>query len=139
MDIETVRTKARGYIEQARQSALARAFGWTFEVQDLTVFVTLRHRRKPEHMYLLRVTFDEFPLRAPSYVFVDHGTREDTSSAWPPNVRHGQNSEICVPGIREFHEKLHKGEERYQWDHEVYKFLSTLENIHRLMEKELDR
>lgn len=136
MDIETIRAKMAAQVSQASQSAMASVFGWVFEGQDLVVYATLRHRRRPESTYLLRVVFDEFPRRAPSYVFVDHETKQMTSGAWPPNVRHGAEPlGICTPGTREFHEHWHRGDAQHPWDPERYTFLATLQGIHRLMER----
>lgn len=138
MDIETVCAKMMAQVDQARQSAMIDDFGWVFELEDLTVYVTLRHRRRPEHFYLLQVAFDEFPRRAPSYVFVDRETKQKTPDAWPPNVQHGsQPPGICTPGTREFHEHLHRGDAQYAWDPDRYSFLSTLHEIHRMMERGL--
>jgi hypothetical protein len=71
MEIKAVRAKVTAQLDMARGSALTRAHGWVFEVDDLIAYVTLQHRRRPEHVYLLSVLFDDFPRRAPSYVFVD--------------------------------------------------------------------
>lgn len=136
MDLETVRVKMTAQIDQTRHSAMAAAFGWIFEIEDLTVYVTLRHRRRSESVYLLRVSFDDFPKRAPSYVFVDRNTRQITQEGWPPGMKHSDNPpKICTPGTREFHEHLHQNDSQYPWDPERYTFLSTLSEIHRLMER----
>ena len=136
MDVETVRAKMQAQVETARTSALARAFGWSFEVDGLTVYVTLAPRRHREPVYLLRVAFDDFPSRAPSYVFVDAATKQMTDGAWPPGVRHGGPPPgICTPGTREFHEHLHRGDNQYPWDPDRYTFLSTLTEIHRMSER----
>jgi hypothetical protein len=134
MDTETVQAKMGEYIAPARDAALARACGWTIEIDR--AYVTLRHRRKPEFVYLLRVSFDEFPRRAPSYVFVDRTTKEMTAAAWPPNVKHEEALPgICTPGTREFHEKYHLNDAQYPWDPARYTFVDTLHRIQRLMEQ----
>lgn len=135
MDIETVRAKMAVQVEQARQSAMAGAFGWSFEVDDLTVYTQMRSRRRPEPVYFLRTVFDEYPRRAPSYVFVGRENREMIPEAWPPNVKHNdQLPGICTPGTREFHEKYHLNDERYPWDPSLWRFLDTLQRIHAMME-----
>ncbi len=122
-------------VEWARQSGVARAFGWVFEVDDITVHVTMRHRRRPEPVFLLRVVFEDFPRRAPSYVFVDRETKRPTDAAWPPNVKHGDPLPgICTPGTREFHEKYHLNDSQYPWDSKRFTFLATLQMIHSMME-----
>jgi len=138
MDAETVTAKMKEQVEAARASALAQAFGWRFETDGMTVHVVLAPRRRSELVYLLRVTFDDFPRRAPSYVFVDRLTGQETNEAWPPGVRHdGPPPGVCTPGTREFHEHLHRGDAQYPWDPIKYTFLSTLAEIHRLMERGL--
>lgn len=138
MDIETVRTKMMEQICQVQQSAMTRAYGWTYAVQDLMVYVVLRHRRRSGNAYLLRGSFEEFPRRAPSYVFVDPDTKEVTPAAWPPHVQHGAEPPgICTPGTREFHEHWHKNDQQYPWDAARYPFLDTLQRIHRLLEQGL--
>lgn len=134
MDVETVQTKMLAQVDQVRLSALAKAFAWALEVDGLTVYVGVRPRRLPDRPYLLRVCFDDFPERAPSYSFVDRTSRQPVESAWPPSVMHSDNG-ICTPGTREFHERLHKNDRQYPWAHEKYTFLSTLTEIHRLMER----
>lgn len=136
MDAETVRAKMLAQVDAARQSGLARAFGWRFEIDGLTVHVTLSPRRRPDLVYLLRVAFDDFPRRAPSYVFVDRATKQETETAWPPGVRHGGPPPgICTPGTREFHEHLHREDRQYPWDPDRYTFRYTLAEIHRMMER----
>jgi hypothetical protein len=136
MEIEAVRAKMTAQLDMARGSALTRAHGWVFEVDDLIVYVTLQHRRRPEHVYLLRVLFDDFPRRAPSYVFVDKKTKQLNDQAWPPNVKHGDNQlpGICTPGTREFHEKWHLNDAGYPWNPDVFTFLDTLQRIQSMME-----
>lgn len=122
-------------VKQATQSAMAPIFGWSFDTQDLVVYVTLKHRRRPEFIYLLRVSFDEFPRLAPSYIFVERETKQMSIGAWPHDVKHGAEPPgICTPGTREFHEHWHKGDAQHRWDPERYTFLSTLQMIQQLME-----
>lgn len=136
MDAETVRAKMSAQLDGARQSAMARALGWDFEVADLTVYVMMRHRRQPDRVFLLRVTFEDFPRRAPSYVFVHPETRALRDDAWPPNVKHGDVLPgICTPGTREFHEKYHLNDGQYPWDAERWTLLDTLQRIHSMMER----
>lgn len=135
MDIETVRAKMGAHLDCVRQSAMSRVFGWSFEVTDLTAYVTMRHRRRPDRVFLLRVAFDDFPCRAPLYVFVHPETRELRDDAWPPNVKHGDALPgICTPGTREFHEKYHLNDGQYPWDGERWTVLDTLQRIHSMME-----
>lgn len=133
MDVETTKAKMMAQVDQARQSAMVLALGWQFEIDELTVHVALSRRKEPGRANLLRVRFDEFPKRCPSYGFVDPETKQETPDAWPPGVMHSPYK-ICTPGTREFHEDLHKNDAQYRWDADKYTFLSTLRMIHRLME-----
>ncbi len=139
MDAETVKAKMMAQVEQAQQSAMAGPLCWAFEVLDMVIYVSMQHRQRPEHGFLLSVSFDDFPRRAPSYVFVDQQTRQVTDESWPPNVRHGaQPPGICTPGTREFHEHFHANDAGYPWDPERYTVLDTLHRIHQLMERGIE-
>jgi hypothetical protein len=136
MDDETVKTKFGEQLEAARASAMSRVFRWEFELDGLILYVTLRPRRRPELAYLLRVIFDEFPRRAPSYVFVNKATRELDDGSWPAGVRHSSSPPgICTPGTRECHEHYHAGDGGHPWDATKRTLLSTLQEIHRMMER----
>lgn len=136
MDTETVETKMMEQVEMARRSGIARALHWGLDVADLVAYVTMQPRHHPEQTFLLRVSFDEFPRRAPSYVFVGRETKQVIDAAWPPGVRHGASpTGICTPGTREFHEHFHANDQGYPWDAERYTVLDTLHRIHQLMER----
>lgn len=137
MDLETIQGRMLAQLEPARQSAMAAVCGWNFAIDGLVAHVTMRHRRRPGEEFLLRIAFDDFPRRAPSYVFVDRTTRELSLAGWPPNVKHGDDQlhGICTPGTREFHEKWHLNDEQYPWDPERYPVFDTLQRIHALMER----
>jgi len=136
VDVETVAAKVREQIGIVQSSAMLNTFGWSIEQDGLTVYVTLRHRRKRGCTYLLRATFDDFPARAPSCVFVSRETKELRDDAWPPSVRHSQPPPgICTPGTRECHEHYHRNDAGCPWDPKPNTFLSTLLEIHRWMEE----
>lgn len=135
MDVQTIQAKMTDYVAPARACALAQVCGWTFEVDAAQVYVELKHRRKPESVYLLRISFEDFPRRAPSYLFVDRESKNLTPAAWPPNVKHEEAFPgICTPGTREFHERYHLNDAQYPWDPDRYTFTDTLHRIQQLME-----
>lgn len=134
MDVETARAKMQAQVAQAMRSGMAVAYGWEFEIENLTVYVAMKHRRRTCNPYVLRVAFDDFPRRAPSYAFVDPTTKQMSDGASPPSVMHSPGR-ICTPGTREFHEELHQADAQYRWDPERYPFLSTLQMIHQMMEQ----
>jgi hypothetical protein len=136
MDVETVSAKFGQQLQAAKASAMAPVFGWEFSLETVVLYVTLRPRRRPELAYLLRVGFDDFPRRAPSFVFVNQTSKQPDDAAWPPSVRHGaQPPGICTPGTREFHENYHAGDAQYPWDPARYPLLVPLHEIHRMMER----
>jgi hypothetical protein len=135
MDPETVRAKMIAQVDWALHSAMTKVFAWVIETDGVVAYVQMRHRRRSEYVFLLRASFDEFPRRAPSYVFVDLQSKQLTDSAWPAGARHGDSLPgICTPGTREFHEKYHLNDAQHPWDAERYSFLDTLQRIHKIME-----
>lgn len=134
MDGETVKAKMLAQVDAARHSKMAAKSGWLFEIDGLTMYVTLRRGAEPGRDYVLRAQFDEFPKRAPSYVFVDPKTKTDVPQCWPPGVKHSEGA-ICTPGTREFHERIHPNDAQYAWDPERYTVLGTVRMIHRMAEK----
>jgi len=136
MDAETVQTLIAEELDQVRGSALWRACHWEIEEDGLAVYVRMRPRTAREREFVLRASFDDFPRRAPSCVFVDGQTRQPNDGAWPPGVRHGSAPPgICTPGTREFHDNYHANDKQHPWDSDRYPFLQTLMEIQRLMER----
>jgi hypothetical protein len=138
MDTVTTTAMMAEEMGRVRNSALFRAFGWEIDVEALVAYVRMRPRKKKDRLFLLRITFDEFPRRAPSFVFVDCQSRQLTQAAWPPDVQHSSNPPgICTPGTREFHENYHRNDAQYPWSADRFTVLQTLTEIHRLMERGL--
>lgn len=135
MDIETSREGMGQELSRLQSSKLALQAGWEISHEDLLVFVGMRSRRAPGQFYLLRASFDEYPKRAPSFVFVDPDTKAPSDSAWPPGVRHSADPPgICTPGTREFHEHFHKNEPQHAWDRVKHTLLATVHEIQRLLD-----
>lgn len=135
MDRETTLQLMGEQLEVVRSSELSRVCRWVIELDDLYAFFSMRPRLAPDHLFLLRVWFDEFPRRAPSYVFVDRESRRLSESAWPPGVRHSADPEgICTIGTRECHEHYHKNDRKYVWSDDERCVLQTVAEIQRMME-----
>jgi hypothetical protein len=140
MDSETVKAAMVAELDEVHASALARVFDWRIEANELTAYCHLHARQVLEPLFLLRVSFEDFPSRAPSCVFVDQESLAASDAAWPPGVRHGrQPPGICTPGTREFHEHYHLNDRQHVWSHDRYPLLQTLAEINRLLERGLGR
>ncbi len=136
MDIETTRATVHKLVDKVRQSAMADAMGWGLDHQDLILFVGIRSRQRKDRSFLLRVSFDDLPRRAPSYVFVNPSTKQHDDAGWPPNVRHGRAPPgICTPGTRECCEHYHVNDPQYQWRYTDDALLCTLLEIQKMVEK----
>ena len=136
MDLETTQALVAEEVERVRASGLSRAFDWEIDVSDLAVYVRMRPRKSKGKSFLMRALFDDFPRHAPSCVFVSVETRNIEENAWPPGVRHGGSpAGICTPGTREFHDHYHANDGKYEWDSGTYPLLSTLAEIHRLIDQ----
>ena len=104
---------------------------WELVVDGLTVYVGMYPRTAPDKKYLARFTFDDFPQRAPSFAFVNPETKGEGKEFWP---RHGEFSnavsrqppQLCIAGVREFHEILHK---ESPWDSQGHPLVKVLESI----------
>lgn len=132
MDLETTIEKMLAQIDTLQTSAMTREFGWKVAIGPPTVFISLSGFAEPERIYLLRIEFDDYDRRAPSYTFVDPVSRVWSGACRPSGVEHS-DGKICTPGTREFHEDLHKNDAQYLWDPQKYTVLGTVRMIHRMM------
>jgi len=138
MDPVTVKERFQKELDCIRKGMLCKTYKWNFEanIDEYLVYVNITSRKAQDKEYLLRIKFDDYPQRAPSYIFVDKTTKEEKNDAWPPRIRHpGPPPGICTPGTREFHENLHKKDARYQWDAEKYNIGNTLMQLQLLVDK----
>ena len=132
MDKETIEAKMDEQVADIQK--VAEGFGWTIEKNGLRVFIEMRHRRKPDQIFLNKITFEDYPRRAPSYVFVDRETKNP--GGWPPKVKHGSEPPgICTPGTRECIENYHQNDRKYQWDPQKYPVRKVLMEIQKLLEQ----
>ncbi|RXG87361.1 hypothetical protein [Bradyrhizobium zhanjiangense] len=137
MDAEISKAKMQEQLDRARGSGFARLYGWQFDLDGLIAYVTMQRKGDPNATYLLRLAFEDFPKRAPSYKFVDSRTKEATLEAWPPGTRHdaGGTGGVCTPGTREFHEIIHANDAQYPWDADRYTVLEALHMTQRIADK----
>lgn len=104
---------------------------WEIVTDGLMVYVTMYPRRSPSKKYVARFAYDNFPQQAPAFTFVNPETRGEGKEFWP---RHGEFNnavnrkppQLCIAGVREFHEMLHRD---YPWSPERYPLAKVLESI----------
>jgi len=136
MDSQTVKEIFQTEIHSIINSKICKAYGWEFDVHldNFLAYVKMSPRSKKETKYLLRISFDDYPQQAPSYVFVDLETKAEEEKAWPPKIKHSEPpSGICIPGTREFYKNIHKT--GYDWDYSKQTLFRTLQNIQILIDR----
>lgn len=132
MDLEISKVKLREEVETVLAlQATVTYHRWEIVVDGLAVYITMYPRTAPRKKYLARFTYDDFPQCAPSVTFVDPDTRREGKEFWPKhgefsNALNRQPPQLCLAGIREFHEMLHR---EYPWSPERYPFGRVLESI----------
>lgn len=121
-----------GFRELVSRSAIIALHQW--RIARFDIYVEMHPKASPESRFLARLRCDDYPQRAPSFQFVDPMTKETGSQYWPAKGkgfseavnRNKALPQLCIAGIREFHELLHK---EVQWDPSKYPLASTLETI----------
>lgn len=133
MDDEISKAKMRQQVDSVRSVEQIVAYhGWEFSEEGLQLFVALKPRAKPDLRFIARLSYDGFPQRAPSLTFVNPETKEPGTDFWPRQapaftkaVRR-QPPQLCIEGLREFHEQLHQ--ER-PWNPEIHTLGRLLESM----------
>jgi len=110
--------------------------GWTINIEGFDVYVTMHPKQHPDRSFLVRLRCEEYPKRAPSLQFVDPSTRREGAQYWPQGgpfqaaVSRSQSSpQLCIPGIREFHEGCHAADSSRPWLHEKYSLATILQCV----------
>jgi hypothetical protein len=114
--------------------------GWAIEVEGFDIYISMYPKRHPEKKFLARLRCDEYPKRAPSFQFLDPATKHEGTQYWPEGdpfrAAIGRPTpQLCIPGIREFHEGCHANDSSKPWSPEKYSFAKILEDV----QAELDR
>jgi len=110
--------------------------GWRTDIKGFDIFVTMHPKKHPEKSFLARLRCEEYPKRAPSFQFVDPVTKQEGSQYWP-NIgpfqaaisRSQSNPQLCILGIREFHEGCHASDSSHPWSYEKYPLAIILEAV----------
>ena len=117
-------------------SALQGLFGCTstfecydWHLQPVQLFLSMYLRSNPDKAFLLWITFDSFPDKAPSYLFVNPQTKKVEPESWPTGTAFKKDwPGICLKGTREFYDRGHP-ERRGEWSVEAYPVASVLQEI----------
>ena len=116
--------------------------GWTINVEGSNVYATMHPKKHPEKTFLARLRCDEYPKRAPSFQFVDPVTRQEGAQHWPSFGpfqaaigRSQSQPQLCIPGIREFHEGCHAADSSRPWSPEKYSFAAILQAVQAELDK----
>jgi len=116
--------------------------GWVIDVEGFDIFVVIHPKKHPENIFTVRLRCNEFPKRAPSLQFVDSATKQDGAQYWP-NIgpfqaaisRSQSQPQLCIPGIREFHEGCHASDASRPWSYERYPLAEILEAVQAEIDK----
>lgn len=116
--------------------------GWVINVEGFDIFVTMHPKKHPEKNFLARLRCGEYPKRAPSFQFVGLVTKQEGAQYWP-NVgpfqaaigRSQSHPQLCIPGIREFHEGCHASDSSHPWSYEKYPLARILEAVQAELDK----
>jgi len=116
--------------------------GWVIEVEGFDIYIFMYPKRYAEKKFLARLRCNEYPKRAPSFQFVNPSTKQEGAPYWPQGdtfsaaIGRSQSlPQLCIPGIREFHEGCHGSDSSKPWSPEKYSFAKILEDV----QAELDR
>lgn len=112
--------------------------GWQVTPGGLYVYVLMYPKKSPNLKFMARFYYEGYPQRAPAFTFIDPQTRQEGKQFWPQQgsafqAALGRNPpQLCIPGIREFHEILHTN---YTWNVNKYLLCKVLEDIQVEMDK----
>lgn len=116
-------------------SGITEHYDWTIEVET-TVYITMHPKKYPDKKFTAKLKCDRYPMRAPSFQFIDNNTKNEGAQSWPQGSpfqaavsRNQALPQLCIAGIREFHEGCHAGDAAKPWIPEKYPFVKTLEAI----------
>lgn len=133
MDEEITRHLVQQQLDRLlRFKELLAYHGWKVKLDGLNAYVLMYPKKHPELKFMARFYYGEYPKRAPTLTFVEPQTLQESKQFWPQNgsafqAALGRNPpQLCIYGIREFHEILHK---EHPWDLRKYPLLKVLEDV----------
>ena len=117
---------------------------WQIERDGLDIFIAMQLKKRHQDRFLVRLRCDDYPQRSPSLQFIDPTSRETGHLYWPQVGpfqaainRSQEMPQLCIPGIREFHEGCHAGDAGNPWIPEKFPFIIIIENTQTLLDKHL--
>ncbi|MFY9301598.1 MAG: hypothetical protein WAO91_10480 [Candidatus Nitrosotenuis sp.] len=119
--------------------------GWVIDVVFPDLFCKIHPRNHSDIIFMLRLRCNDYPSKAPSLQFVDPATKKEGKEFWPKQgdafiaaVGRGPPPQLCIEGIREFHEGCHASPNdqiQYPWKLDKYTFANILERVQILLNK----
>lgn len=122
---------------------LVATYGWQISREKHILTVWMAPVRHVEKKFRVRMACDDYPERAPSLQFVELQTGKTGSEFWPQQgsafqsaiSRDGNLPQLCIRGIREFHDGCHRGDAERPWRPEIYPFSWVLEQLQILLDE----
>ena len=118
-------------------------YGWLIENAEPDLFLHMHPHKHPDMVFLVRLHCEGYPARSPSLQFVDPSSKNEGKQYWPQHgsafqaaVSRGPQPQLCIPGIREYHEGCHNSpSDANAWDPAKYTFANILERVQRLLDE----
>ena len=119
--------------------------GWVIDVVFPDIFCKMHPKNHPDIIFMVRLRCNDYPSKAPSLQFVDATTKKEGKAFWPKQgdafiaaMGRGPPPQLCIEGIREFHEGCHasSGDQvQYPWKPEKFTFADILLRVQNLLDK----
>ena len=107
--------------------------GWEFQLGDLELLVFINPKAQPEVRFLAQLSYEDYPQKAPSLAFVNPDTKEPGREFWPQKGKafaaavSRNPPQLCIEGVREYHEQLHSGAQFIPEVHTLAKLLDSMQ------------
>ena len=119
--------------------------GWVVDVVFPDLFCKMHPRNHAEIIFMPRLRCNDYPARSPSLQFVDPEIKKEGIEFWPKQgdaftaaLGRGPPPQLCIEGIREFHEGCHSSSSdqiQYPWKPEKFTFVNILLRVQNLLDK----
>ena len=119
--------------------------GWEINVVYPNIFCKIHPKKHQDIIFMPRLRCDDYPARPPSLQFVDPETKKEGKEFWPQQggaftaaLGRGPPPQLCIKGIREFHEGCHSSlndKQQYPWNPKKYTFAAILQDVQNLLDE----